>query len=45
MYVRVTSTQANPARIEEGIAYIRDEVLPKTNLMKGSLGSVVGVDC
>jgi hypothetical protein len=44
MYVRVTSTQADPARIDDGIAYIRDEVLPKTNLMKGSLGSVVGVD-
>lgn len=44
MYVRVTSTQADPARIEDGIAYIRDEVLPKTNLMKGSLGSVVSVD-
>jgi hypothetical protein len=44
MYVRVTSTQADPARIDEGVAYIRDEVLPKTNLMKGSLGSVMGVD-
>ena len=44
MYVRVTSTQADPARLEDGIAYIRDEVLPKTKLMKGSLGSVVGVD-
>jgi hypothetical protein len=44
MYVRVTSTRADPARLEDGIAYIRDEVLPKTRLMKGSLGSVVGVD-
>jgi hypothetical protein len=44
MYVRVTSAQADPARIDDGIAYIRDEVLPKTNLMKGSLGAVLGVD-
>jgi quinol monooxygenase YgiN len=38
MYARSTTVQADPQRIDEGIAYIRDEVMPTVQNMPGCIG-------
>ena len=38
MYARSTTFQAPPASIDEGIAFVRDEVLPAGNAMEGCIG-------
>lgn len=38
MYVRATTIHADPARLEEGIAFVRDSVVPAVNSLPGSLG-------
>ena len=38
MYARSTTVQADPQRIDEGIAYIRDEVMPVVQSMPGCMG-------
>ena len=38
MYARSTTVQADPQRIDEGIAYIRDEVMPTVQGMPGCMG-------
>ena len=38
MYARSTTVHANPQRIDDGIAYIRDEVMPAVTTMPGCMG-------
>ena len=38
MYARSTTVQADPQRMDEGIAYIRDEVMPAVQSMPGCMG-------
>ena len=38
MYARSTTVHANPQRIDDGIAYIRDEVMPVVTTMPGCMG-------
>jgi hypothetical protein len=38
MYARSTTVTADPQRLDEGIAHIRDEVLPAVTGMPGSMG-------
>jgi heme-degrading monooxygenase HmoA len=38
MYVRTTEVQADPARIDDGIAAIRDDVFPAVSEMDGCVG-------
>src|SRR4051812_18941722 len=38
MYARSTTVRADPQRIDEGIAYIRDEVMPVVQDMPGCMG-------
>lgn len=38
MYVRATTITADPARIDEGVAFVRGSVLPATTSLPGSLG-------
>jgi hypothetical protein len=44
MWVRVTVFRGDPERVDAGIVFVRDEVLPYTSKMKGSLGLAMGVD-
>ena len=44
MHVRTTTLQAEPGKIDDGIAYVRDEVLPRVTAMDGCLGMSMLVD-
>ncbi len=38
MFARVTVVEAAPDRVEEGIRYVRDEVIPRTKVLQGFKG-------
>jgi heme-degrading monooxygenase HmoA len=38
MYARTTTIPASPARIDEGIGFVRDEVMPMVQQMDGCIG-------
>jgi heme-degrading monooxygenase HmoA len=38
MYARSTTVQADPQRIDDGVAYLRDEVMPALQSMPGCMG-------
>lgn len=44
MYARSTTVQARPSSIEDGIAFIRDEVMPALAAMQGYVGLSLLVD-
>jgi quinol monooxygenase YgiN len=38
MYARTTTIQASPAKMDEGIGYVRDQVMPLVQQMDGCIG-------
>lgn len=44
MYVRATTINADPARLEEGIAFVKDSVVPAVATLPGTLGLALFVD-
>ena len=44
MYARSTTINGDPGRLDEAIAYVRDEVLPTVSSFEGCLGMSVVVD-
>ena len=44
MYARSTTIQAQPSSIDDGIAYVRDEVMPALKAMDGYVGLSLLVD-
>lgn len=44
MYARTTIIQADPAKIDEGIAHVRDQVIPVVTAMDGCVGMSLLVD-
>ena len=44
MYARSTTIAARPSSIDDGIAYVRDEVMPALNAMDGYVGLSLLVD-
>lgn len=44
MFVRISTIQARPERLDEGLRYIRDEVQPRVDAMEGSFGLAAWVD-
>lgn len=44
MYARSTTIQAQPSNIDDGIAYVRDEVMPALQDMEGYVGLSMLVD-
>lgn len=44
MFARSTTIQAKPSSIDDGIAYVRDEVMPTLNAMDGYVGLSLLVD-
>jgi heme-degrading monooxygenase HmoA len=44
VYARSTTVQAQPSSIDDGIAYIRDEVMPALQAMEGYIGLSLLVD-
>jgi len=44
MYVRATTINADPARIDDGIAFVRESVVPAVATLPGSLGLSMMVD-
>lgn len=44
MYARTTTVQGNPAHVDDGIAFVRDEVMPALQGMDGCIGVSMLVD-
>ena len=44
MYARTTVVQADPARLDEGIAHVREEVFPAVTALDGCIGMSMLVD-
>jgi hypothetical protein len=44
LYTRATATKGDPARLEEGIAYFRDTVVPGAERAGGLVGAILHVD-
>ena len=44
MYARSTTVRGNPQAMDEGIAYVRDEVMPAVQMMDGCIGLSMLVD-
>ncbi|MDP9181346.1 MAG: hypothetical protein M3P04_01050 [Actinomycetota bacterium] len=44
MFVRATTIDADPARLDEGIAFVKDNVVPAVDTLPGSLGLSMFVD-
>lgn len=44
MYTRTTIIQADPDKIDEGVAHVRDQVLPSVTAMDGCVGMSLLVD-
>ncbi|TAL13185.1 MAG: hypothetical protein EPN99_15840 [Frankiales bacterium] len=44
MYARTTTVQGNPAHVDDGIALVRDEVMPALQSMEGCIGVSMLVD-
>lgn len=44
MYARTSTIQADPAKIDDGIAHVRDQVLPAVTAMDGCVGMSMLVD-
>ena len=44
MYARSTTIMADPGRLDEGIAYVRDEVMPTVTALDGCVGLSMLVD-
>ena len=44
MFIRISTIMAEPARIGDGIAYMREEVQPRVEELAGSLGLSMWVD-
>lgn len=44
MFVRATTINADPARLDEGIAFVRDNVVPAVSTLPGNLGLSMFVD-
>lgn len=44
MFVRISTIMAEPARIDDGITYMREEVQPRVEELAGSLGLSMWVD-
>ena len=44
MFVRATTINADPARLDEGIAFVREHVVPAVDTLPGNLGLSMFVD-
>ena len=44
MFVRISTIQAEPGRLDDGIRYLREEVQPGVDRIPGSLGLAAWVD-
>jgi quinol monooxygenase YgiN len=44
MYARSTTIMGDPARLDDGIAYVRDDVMPTITAMEGCLGLSMLID-
>jgi hypothetical protein len=44
VYARTTLIQADPGKIDDGVAYVRDEIIPQVTAMDGCIGMSLLVD-
>ncbi|HEV2475336.1 MAG TPA: hypothetical protein VGX22_02260 [Candidatus Dormibacteraeota bacterium] len=44
MYLRVTAFKSDPAKLEEGIAFLKDKIIPAMSKVPGYLGATCVVD-